>query len=239
MTRVDRRDVMTMTTTGRGRAADLGVLALRLGAGGLLAGHGAQKLFGSFGGPGLDGLGGFLETMGLRPGKRWATLAGVSEFGGGALTALGLGGPIGPIAMQGAMVTAIRQAHWGKPIWGTEGGAEMPVLYVLSGVALGLTGPGRYSLDRALDVRVPGAVSLAIGAGVVAGVLITERQSAAAKRAIAEAGSDAPVGAGTDPDQVESTDAAPMPDAGPAPDGTNDSSWVASGTGSEAATTGT
>ncbi len=182
---------------GRGRAADVGILALRLGAGGLLAGHGAQKLFGSFGGPGLVGMGGWLESMGLRPGKRWATLAGISEFGGGALTALGLGGPIGPIALQGAMATAIRQAHWGKPIWAASGGAETPLLFVLSGAAISLTGNGRYSLDRALGVRVPPALALLAGAGVVAGVVLAEQQTGAAKRATAEGG-DADGGAATE-----------------------------------------
>jgi uncharacterized membrane protein YphA (DoxX/SURF4 family) len=109
-----RRDTTTTNMGGqaRSRTADLGILALRLGAGGLLAGHGAQKLFGSFQGPGLAGTAGWLESMGLRPGKAWAGLAGVSELGGGALTALGLGGPLGPIALQGAMATATRQAHW-------------------------------------------------------------------------------------------------------------------------------
>src|SRR5687767_13895981 len=66
----------------RGRMADLGLLGLRLTAGGLLAGHGAQKLFGKFGGYGLEGTAGWLESIGLRPGKPWATLAGASEFGG-------------------------------------------------------------------------------------------------------------------------------------------------------------
>ena len=63
--------------------SDLGVLILRLVVGGLLAGHGAQKLFGSFGGPGLSGVAGWLESLGLRPGHVWAWLAGVGEFGAG------------------------------------------------------------------------------------------------------------------------------------------------------------
>jgi len=58
-------------------AADLGLLALRLTTGGLMAGHGAQKLFGSFGGHGLSGTAGFLESLGLKPGKQWAALAGL------------------------------------------------------------------------------------------------------------------------------------------------------------------
>ena len=165
----------------RTRTADLGLLALRLGAGGLLAGHGAQKLFGALGGHGLAGTAGWLESLGLRPGEAWATMAGLSEFGGGALMALGLGGPLGPIALQGAMATAVRKADWGKPIWVTAGGGELPTLYAVTGLALGLTGPGRYSLDRALDLRVPKAVTALAVASVAAGIVLTERQSAAAQ----------------------------------------------------------
>ncbi|MEW6637937.1 MAG: DoxX family protein, partial [Actinomycetota bacterium] len=69
---------------------NLAAVVLRLVVGGFLAGHGAQKLFGSFGGPGIEGTSGFMESLGLRPGKPWAVLAGLSEFGGGTLTALGL-----------------------------------------------------------------------------------------------------------------------------------------------------
>ena len=76
---------------------DLALLLLRVVTGGLLVGHGAQKLFGSFGGNGLDGTGQWLESLGLRPGKLWAGGAGLSEFLGGLLTLLGLGGPIGSI----------------------------------------------------------------------------------------------------------------------------------------------
>src|SRR3712207_9565233 len=69
---------------------DSAALVVRLGQGALLAGHGAQKLFGSFGGHGLEGTSGFMEMLGLRPGRPWALLAGLSEFGGGVPTAVGL-----------------------------------------------------------------------------------------------------------------------------------------------------
>lgn len=180
-----RRDKTTNSVGGqtRSRSADLGILALRLGAGGLLAGHGAQKLFGAFEGSGLTGTAGWLESMGLRPGKAWAGLAGVSELGGGALTALGLGGPIGPIALQGAMATATRQAHRGKPIWVTSGGAELPVMFAATGAALALTGPGRYSLDALLGLRVRPAAAGLVAAGVVAGIAAAEWQTARARAA--------------------------------------------------------
>ncbi len=153
-----------------GGAADLGLLGLRLVAGGLLAGHGAMKLFGSFGGPGLAGTAGWLESMGFTPGKQWAALAGASEFGGGLLTALGLLHPLGPIGTVGAMSIAALDAHAGKPIWVTEGGAELPVTNIAIAFALATADPGRYSLDNALGIRVPKAVIGLAAHAVAAGV---------------------------------------------------------------------
>src|ERR687889_474144 len=71
------------------RMTSIALLILRVTVGGLLAGHGAQKLFGSFGGHGVEGTAGWLESMNLKPGRQWALMAGLSEFGGGVLTALG------------------------------------------------------------------------------------------------------------------------------------------------------
>src|SRR4051812_18854567 len=82
---------------------DFGLLILRVTFGALMAGHGAQKLFGWFEGHGLPGTAGWLESMGLRPGRPWAILASVSEFGGGVLTLLGFLNPIGAISSIGAM----------------------------------------------------------------------------------------------------------------------------------------
>ncbi len=134
---------------------DVSLLILRLTQGGLLAGHGSQKLFGAFGGHGLKGTGGFMEKLGLTPGHRWAALAGASEFSGGMLTALGLGGSTGPIITLAPMAMATATAHWGKPIWATEGGAELPVAYASIGSALALSGPGKLSLDHMLGIRIP------------------------------------------------------------------------------------
>lgn len=167
-------------------AHDVGVLLLRLTTGGLLVGHGAQKLFGSFGGYGLQGTGGWLESMGMRPGRRWAMAAGASEFGGGLLTALGLLYPLGPVGTLGAMSVAVRKAHWGKPIWVTEGGAELPVTNIAVAVALSLAGPGRFSLDHLLGTRVPKSVSMMALAAVVLGILASE----AAQAPVPESASD-------------------------------------------------
>ena len=146
---------------------DLGLLTLRLAAGGLLAGHGAQKLFGAFGGHGLEGTAGWMESLGLAPGDRWALAAGAGEFGSGALTALGFLGPVGPLSIFGPMLVATRTVHADKPVWVTSGGPELPMLYMAAGATLAMTGPGRLSLDRALGIRVP-AIAAFLTAGLVA-----------------------------------------------------------------------
>jgi putative oxidoreductase len=153
---------------------DAAVLIARTVVGGLIAGHGAQKLFGWFGGPGLKGTAGFMESLGLKPGTAWAPVAALSEFGGGLLTALGLLSPLGPIGIMAVMSMATLKAHWGKPIWATSGGAELPVTNFAVAFALALTGPGRYSVDAALALRVPAMLAalavLAAAGGVAAGV---------------------------------------------------------------------
>jgi putative oxidoreductase len=150
------RGVIVNTERSRGsRVNELAPMVVRLVQGSLMAGHGAQKLFGSFGGPGLEGTSGFMEMLGMRPGRPWAYLAGLSEFGGGVLTALGLLNPLGPLGVIGSMAMATRKAHWDKPIWVTEGGAELPVLNIAVSTALMIREPDAYSLDRLLGVRLP------------------------------------------------------------------------------------
>ena len=153
------------------RAKDLAPFIVRLAQGSLMAGHGAQKLFGTFGGPGLEGTSEFMEMLGLKPGRPWAALAGLSEFGGGVLTALGLLNPLGPLGVIGSMAMATTKAHWGRPIWATEGGAELPVLNLALSTALMIREPDKYSLDRLLGIRLPTWVGL-LG---LAGILLTVR----------------------------------------------------------------
>jgi putative oxidoreductase len=155
---------------------DLGLLLMRLTVGGFLAGHGSQKLFGAFEGHGLEGTGGWLESMGLRPGQIWAAAAGLGEFGGGTLTALGFLHPVGPLAMLAPMSVAWGRVHWGKPIWATAGGAELPAINLAVALGLALTGPGRYSLDRLFGIRLPAAAAALTAGCVAAGTFIALTQ---------------------------------------------------------------
>jgi putative oxidoreductase len=153
------------------RVNDLAPFIVRLAQGSLMAGHGAQKLFGAFGGPGMEGTSQMMEMLGLKPGRPWATLAGISECGGGVLTALGLLNPLGPLGVIGAMSMATTKAHWGKPIWVTEGGAELPVLNLAVSTALMLREPDKYALDHVLGIRLPSWV----GPLGLAGILLAVR----------------------------------------------------------------
>jgi putative oxidoreductase len=129
---------------------DSGLLILRAGVGGMMAMHGAQKLFGAFDGPGLQGTAGFMDSMGLRPAHYWASAAAAGEFGGGVLMALGLLQPLGSIGTISAMAMATQKAHLGKPFFANAGGPEMPALYSTVALALMATGAGRYSADKAM-----------------------------------------------------------------------------------------
>ena len=158
---------------------DVALLALRATLGGFLTGHGAQMLFGWFGGPGRKGTAGWLESLGLKPGQWWAAGASVSEFGGGLLTMLGLLSPLGPVLSLGAMGMATAKVHWGKPVWVTTGGAELPITNIAMATALMLAGPGKLSVDEALGMSLPRWVAIPGVALTVAGVAFGLKTSAA------------------------------------------------------------
>lgn len=103
----------------------MGTTVLRVVVGGMFAGHGAQKLFGWFGGHGPEGTGQFFESsLGLAPGLRQAKTAGAAEFGGGLMLATSLGTPLAAAALSSTMITAIRKVHLDKGPWVSEGGYE-------------------------------------------------------------------------------------------------------------------
>ena len=148
------------------------IVRIILGLG--LAAHGAQKLFGWFGGHGLAGTGGFFEQLGFRPGRLFALAAGLGELVGGLLTFLGLGGALGPVIVIMVMLVAIVSVHLGKGFFSATGGPELPLLNVASALALAFAGNGAYALDRLFGINfLTGAdqVWYAVAAAVIVAAL--------------------------------------------------------------------
>jgi putative oxidoreductase len=159
----------------------LGLTALRAALGAVFFAHGAQKLFGWFGGGGLGGTGQAFDSMGLRPGRRNALIAGASEAGGGALLGAGFLTPLGSAATIGVMTQAVRSVHWPKGFFVTEGGYEYNLTLIAAAVALADVGPGPISLDRVLGTERSGTRwALAALAAGVAGPQLLQRLAAAA-----------------------------------------------------------
>jgi putative oxidoreductase len=152
---------------------DFGLLIARVMFGTLMAAHGAQKLFGWFGGYGLTGTGGFFEQIGFRPGRFFAAAAGLSEGAGGLLLALGLFEPAAAALVVAVMIVAAGSVHWPHGLFAASNGIELPLLYGASAAALALTGPGAYSLDAAFGLDASWTLTLKAAVllfGVVAGV---------------------------------------------------------------------
>jgi putative oxidoreductase len=134
---------------------DIAMLVLRVVIGLYLSGHGAQKLFGWFGGPGLAGTTGSMRALGFRPAEAWALTAVATETVGGLLLLLGFLNPLGSLAIISAMLVATVAVHWGKGPFAMTGGPELAVTNMAVAVAVALAGPGRYALDSWLDVSLP------------------------------------------------------------------------------------
>lgn len=153
---------------------DLGFLIARILVGLLMAAHGAQKLFGWFGGHGLQATGDFFSQLGFRPARSLATAAALCELASGLLIALGLFGPVGPALMLAVMVVAAISVHWRNGLFAATNGIELPLLYSIAAVRFALTGPGGYSLDAAFEfqwVWTPRVIWLALLAGVLGGLV--------------------------------------------------------------------
>jgi len=152
----------------------LGLLILRLGIGLIIAAHGAQKLFGVWGGPGMAKWTQSVQRLRIRPAQPWAWVAALSEFGGGLLVALGLLSLLGSLAIIGAMVVAIATVHLSKGFWAGKGGFEFNLALITGAAALAFTGPGPYSIDNALGIHLPEPVSLIAGTiALIVGVTVT------------------------------------------------------------------
>jgi putative oxidoreductase len=150
----------------------LGRLLLRVTIGALFVGHGTQKLFGWFGGHGLDATANMFDSIGMRPGNRNAIAAGAAEAGGGAALAAGFATPLAAATLTSVMLTAINRVHLKNGPWITNGGYEYNVVLIAAVLALAEVGPGELSLDHALgQERIgPGWAVLALALGVAGAV---------------------------------------------------------------------
>jgi putative oxidoreductase len=158
---------------------DVGLLLVRAVLGAIMAAHGAQKLLGWFGGHGLAGTGGWLESMGFKPARLHARVVALAELGGGLLLALGLLTPLGAAAVSGVMLVAIATVHWSNGFFNTSGGYEFNLLIAATAIALAITGPGALSIDylagRVLAGPAWGIAALVTSAAAAAAVLAMRR----------------------------------------------------------------
>ena len=148
---------------------NLALFVLHVTVGGLIAAHGAQKLFGSFGGGGIDGTADMFDRVGLRPGHLHARLAGTAEFCGGVLLVLGLLTPFAAAALIAVMVAAIAAVHLPNGFFNTNKGYEFNLTLIVAAITLAGVGPGAWSLDNVLGLDLAGT-GWALGA-LAAGIL--------------------------------------------------------------------
>jgi putative oxidoreductase len=167
-----------------------GLLLLRIVLGLTMSAHGAQKLFGWFGGHGIRATGGFFGNFGFRTPVLMAFAAGLAEFGGGLSLATGFLTPLGALAITIVMLNAISLVHWPKGFFNSNGGYEFNLLIASAAVAIAATGPGRFAIDRAIgwDDNISGlwwGVGVLVAAGLVTLVTLTagRRRVAVAQQA--------------------------------------------------------
>ena len=146
---------------------DIGFLLLRLAIGLTVASHGTQKLFGWFGGYGLDGTGQFMEGLGFHPGRRHALMAGLVEAGGGILLTLGLLTPLGAALVASVMLVAAITVHIKNGFFAGNGGYELVLVLGVGALSLSFTGPGKLSADTLLGYSLTG-LAWGIGSAAVA-----------------------------------------------------------------------
>jgi len=160
----DEKEEISMTVTSV-ITTDLALALVRVVVGLVIAAHGAQKVLGVWGGPGLAGWTQGVTRMGMRFPVFWAWVSAFAELAGGIAFALGFLLPVVAAALTIQMSVAIARAHWGKGFWNSKGGIEFP--FTLGSIAAinGVAEPGTYSLDRALGLP-------AMGAGVYIALLV-------------------------------------------------------------------
>jgi len=187
-------------------------LFLRLTIGALFVGHGTQKLFGWFGGNGLDSTAKAFDSMGMRPGRRNAIAAGAAEAGGGAALALGLATPAAASVLTATMLTAINRVHLKRGPWVANGGFEYNLVLIAAVLALTEVGPGKLSLDAALGQERSGPkwALAALATGVVGAVgAHVAAESHTAREASAAPAAAATNGSGADAEHAAPTEETP------------------------------
>jgi putative oxidoreductase len=160
----------------------IGLLLARVVIGLVMAAHGAQKLFGWFGGYGLNKTGEFFVHLGFRPGRTFAALASLTEITSGLLIALGFLGPVGPALMISVMIVAAITVHWEHGLFAANNGIEVPLLYATAAIGFALAGFGQYSLDAVLGIAhlwTAPVTWTVLAAGIIGGLanLALRRQS--------------------------------------------------------------
>jgi putative oxidoreductase len=174
---------------------------LRIGLGGLMAGHGLQKLAGKFGGPGLDGAAEGFDKMGMSPGRPYALAAALTETVGGGLLVTGLFTPLGAAMVTGTMTVAIGKVHGKNGLWVTSGGMEYNLMLIGAAFAVTEHGPGIPALDGILTKRRKGfgwaLVELAAGVGGGLAVMALANRTSASAPQLADKVSDAASDAGS------------------------------------------
>jgi putative oxidoreductase len=151
-----------------------GILILRLVIGLTVAAHGAQKLFGWWGGPGMKGWTGAMNHMRIRPATPWAWISALAEFGGGLGLALGFLNPLPSFAIAGSMIVAVALVHLPKGFFNSKGGYEFNLAILAAAAAVALAGPGAYSLDSAVGIHLPEPVTLIVmSVLLIIGVVVT------------------------------------------------------------------
>ena len=158
-----------------------GILVLRVVVGLVMAGHGAQKLFGWFGGVGPRGTASFFEQIRFRPALLMALGAGLAEFAGGVLLATGLFTPLAAVAIAIVMLNAIATIHWPNGLWNSNGGYEYNLVILAAVAAIATTGPGRFALDTAVG-WADNISGLWWGVGVLAAAALVSAVTLAAGR---------------------------------------------------------
>lgn len=189
----------------------VGRTVLRAAVGGIMAGHGLQKLKGSFGGPGLEGTEQMMSAIEMHPAAYQARAVALAETVGGALTALGFMSPLGPAMISGVHLTAIKKVHLKNGMWVTGGGYEYNAVLLAAAFALAAEGPGTLSLDALFRKHRSGLhwglVELALAAGAAFGNMEL------AKR-LAPAGGASDTGPGADGGEGQASPASDGTDGG-------------------------